>query len=208
MLEGKLMDFFLINNKHIFFKRLLKHKNRNKMSLINYSIALNPYLFDSVNFYNKNIEDKLFHSKTIRLLNLFIYSFKEIFKTSSFENSLDDRNRKKNNINEVEIISSSGSQNLKEILMKYNKDNDSFDEYRRELKLYSSKNYTTDLKSSKTKTTKTFTIKTPMQEDQIENLNLKIDEYLKMSPKIYLNDSDEKKFLEIFKLVDYKLPFF
>ncbi len=34
------------------------------MSLMNYSITFNPYCFDLVNFYNKNIEDKLFHSKT------------------------------------------------------------------------------------------------------------------------------------------------
>ena len=175
---------------------------------MNYSIALNPYLFDSNSFFNKNIDDKFFHSKTLRLLNQLIYSFKEIFKRYSYENSLDEQNTKKINFNEQQIGS---KQNLREILMKYNKESKSLDEYRRELKLFSIKNYITDVKISKTKKTKSFVIKTPMREDQIENLNSKIDEYLSTHPKVYLNDSNEKIFSEILKLVDeneLKMPVF
>ena len=50
-----------------------------------------------------------------------------------------------------------------------------------------------------------------MREDQIENLNSKIDEYLSTHPKVYLNDSNEKIFSEILKLVDeneLKMPVF
>jgi hypothetical protein len=188
------------------------------MKSVNYSLALNPYLFDS-NAFNKNIEDRKFHTKTIRFFNLLIQSayviFKKIVKkTSSVSLLFDNEGENNGKVNSGQETSfhllafekfkdvGVSARSLLEVLKTINVEKDvavtSRVDYRREFQLYSSQNYSKNNKVKKKKT-KRFLVKVILRRDE---LDLNIDGYLKISPKFYLNDTNNDKFIELLKLVD------
>ena len=184
------------------------------MRSVNYSIALCSYIFDE-SIFNKSIEDRQFHSKTIRLLNLLIKTSKEIFKTSRSNEKSVTSLESRTSESDINLDLNSGNttqfayhllsdKKLREInangrdLIEILKNNNETT-FRRELQLYSHQNCIMNLKVKKNKTND-FLIKTTLRKDELTDLNIK--EYLKTLPKLYLNNKNNGKFFELLKLID------
>lgn len=187
------------------------------MRMINYSIALNPFIFEPNSLLNKTIEDLVFHSKTIRLFHLLIQSFEDIFNDSfqlnknSFDlQDNDDYNR--NTVNNKQRDSDFGNSiYFKELLQIYNNQNKpNQTENKNNTKLNSKINYRIKVKEAKAKNTENFIIKSVLYKNEIENLHSNIEQYFIISPKFYYNyDTNDDKFIEIYRIVeksDFKIP--
>ena len=185
--------------------------------MINYSIALNPFIFEPNSLLNKTIEDLVFHSKTIRLFHLLIQSFEDIFNDSfqlnknSFDlQDNDDYNR--NTVNNKQRDSDFGNSiYFKELLQIYNNQNKpNQTENKNNTKLNSKINYRIKVKEAKAKNTENFIIKSVLYKNEIENLHSNIEQYFIISPKFYYNyDTNDDKFIEIYRIVeksDFKIP--